>query len=295
MPNAWDVGSARMLESVGFAALATTSAGIAFSMGRPDHLFCGADARVERDEMLARVRSIAESISLPLNADLEAGYGADPRGVATTIRRAIDCGADGANLEDYTGDRRVPMFESDAACERIRAAREAIDASGVAFVLVARTDAFLIGHPHAFAEAVRRANLYRQAGADCLFIPGPSDATTIRDLVREVDGPLTVVMGLGGNALSVAQLAELGVRRVSIGASLARAMYYRIREAAQEMATHGTFTYADKQMPQAELNTIFEVTADALGRQQGRWQAGHRQEGLPARSERSPTRDDSPS
>jgi 2-methylisocitrate lyase-like PEP mutase family enzyme len=259
MPNAWDAGSARVLAAAGFAALATTSAGIAFSMGRPDHVFCSQPARVARDPMLARIASIASSIELPLNADLEAGYGHTAEEVALTFRRAIDCGAAGGNLEDYTGERRAPLFEIEAACERVRAAREAIDASGIPFVLVARTDACLVDDSHGFAEAVQRANAYREAGADCLFVPGPSDAQSIALLVREVSSPLSVVMGLTGNSLSLAQLAQLGVRRVSIGASLARAIYRRIFDAAREMATQGTFGYADVQMPQAELNELFEA------------------------------------
>ena len=265
MPNAWDIGSARMLAAAGFAALATTSAGIAFSHGRPDHLFCAAPARIERDQMLASVGAIAASLPLPLNADLEAGYGTTPPEVASTIRAAIDCGAAGGNLEDYTGERAAPLFDIHLACERLRAARAAIDASGIPFVLVARTDVFLVGEPDPFAAAVRRANLYREAGADCLFIPGPSDAATIGALVKEVNGPLSVVMGLTGPALSVAQLTELGVRRISIGASLARSVYHLIQSAAREMATLGTFGYAATQVPQGELNRIFEDAQAANG------------------------------
>ena len=258
MPNAWDIGSARLLAAAGFTALGTTSAGIAFSLGRPDHLFCAENVRMTRELMLARVGEIAQSIALPLNADLEAGYGATSEAVATTIRSAIDSGAAGANVEDYTGDRRTPLFDVDTACERIRAARAAIDASGIPFVLVARTDPFLVAHPTPFAEAIRRANLYRAAGADCLFIPGPNDARTIGALVKEIQGPLSVVMGLGGPAMQVDELAALGVRRISIGASLARSLYHRLWEAAREMVTAGTFSYAQAQMPQSELNRLFE-------------------------------------
>lgn len=265
MPNAWDAGSARLLEAAGFAALATTSAGIAFSMGRPDHGFCAPQARVARAAMLERVATIAASIALPLNADLEAGYGATPEAVAATISAAIECGAAGGNLEDFSGERATPLLSMAAVCERIRAARAAIRASGIPFVLVARTDAFLIGHPQPFAEAVRRANAYREAGADCLFVPGPSDAPTIAALVEAVNAPLSMVMGLTGNGLSMAQLADLGVRRVSIGASLARAVYRFITEAAHEMATQGTFGYASAQMPQDELNRVFTAALQRAG------------------------------
>jgi 2-methylisocitrate lyase-like PEP mutase family enzyme len=260
MPNAWDIGSARVLEAAGFSALGTTSAGIAFSLGRPDHVPLAARGRVPRSEMLERVAAIARSVALPVNADLEAGYGATAQEVADTLHRAIEAGAVGGNLEDYCGDPSGALFSIDAACERIRAARAAIDASGIAFVLVARTDALLVGLPDAFAEAVRRANLYSEAGADCLFVPGAADPATIGALVREVDAPLSVVMGLTGHSHSVAELAALGVRRVSIGASLARAMYHRIREAAREMATRGTFTYAGEQMGHDELNRLFQST-----------------------------------
>jgi 2-methylisocitrate lyase-like PEP mutase family enzyme len=265
MPNAWDAGSACLLEAAGFAALATTSAGIAFSMGRPDHGFGAAEARVERAPMLERIAAIAASTPLPLNADLENGYGNTPEDVARTLREAIECGAAGGNIEDFRGSADAPLFDLDVACERLRAARAAIEASGIPFVLVARTDAFLVGHPQPFAEAVRRANAYQQAGADCLFVPGPSDAQTIAALVREVNGPLSIVMGLTGNALSVTQLGDLGVRRVSIGASLARAVYRLIATAAQEMATRGSFGYADAQLPQSELNRIFEAAIQRRG------------------------------
>src|SRR5262245_16412958 len=259
MPNAWDVGSAKMLAAAGFSAIATTSAGVAFSLGHPDHGFCSSDARVDREAMMGRVGSIASAMSAPLNADLEAGYGASPEAVAETITKTIVAGAAGGNIEDFTGDKNDPQFETSLAVDRIRAAREAVDRSGVPFVLTARADCYLVGHRDAFAESVRRANLFREAGADCLFVPGPSDAATIGKLVKEINGPINMVMGLTGNALSVADLKGLGVRRISIGGSLARSMYYHIREAAKEMMERGTFTYADKQIPQGELNQIFEL------------------------------------
>jgi 2-methylisocitrate lyase-like PEP mutase family enzyme len=262
MPNAWDVGSARMLEAAGFAALATTSAGVAFSLGRPDNLFCAPENRVDRDTMLARVAEMARAVGPPLNADLEAGFGVAPETVAETIRRAIAAGAAGANIEDYSGDRAAPLYEIDLATERIRAARAAIDASGVAFVLTARTDAVLVEHPQAFAESVRRVRRFREAGADCLFVPGLGDAASIGRLVKEASGPVNVVMGLVGSALTLADLEALGVRRVSIGGSLARAMYHRIREAAREMFEHGTFRNTEHQIPQGELNQLFERRGD---------------------------------
>jgi len=257
MPNAWDAGSAKMLATAGFSAIATTSAGVAFSMGHPDHGFCSADARVDRNNMLARVESMASAVAVPLNADLEAGYGVSPEAVAETITKTIAAGAAGGNIEDFTGDKSHPLFETQLAVDRIRAARAAVNRSGMPFVLTARADCYLVGHADAFAESVRRANLFREAGADCLFVPGVSDADTIGRLVKEIDGPINIVMGLTGNALSLADLKALGVRRISIGGSLARAMYYHIQQAAREMIEQGTFSYADKQVPQWELNQIF--------------------------------------
>lgn len=258
MPNAWAPGSAKMLVASGFDAIGTTSAGIAFSQGKPDNVFCALDARVERDAMLAEVKAICQSISVPVNADLEGGFGDSPEDVAESITLAIQSGAVGGNIEDYTGIKDRPLYDRSLAIERIEAARRAIDESGTPFVLVARTDRFNIGTPGGLAEVIDRANAYREAGADCLFAPGASDVNTVRELVRELTGPLNVVMGLGGSSVSFAQLRDLGVRRVSIGGSLARSLYFRLQAAAQEMLEHGTFSYADEQIPQSELNHIFE-------------------------------------
>lgn len=258
MPNVWDAGSAKMLASVGFETIATTSAGVAFSLGKPDNGFCSAGARVDRDTMVRQIRSIADAVSIPVSADLEGGFGDTPEDVAETIRRAMEAGAVGGNIEDYTGSEEQPLYENELAVERIAAARQAINSSKIHFVLVARTDRLIIGRPGGVAEAIERANLYREAGADCLFIPGASDPTTISQLVREIDGPLSVVMGLTGGEMTLAQLQDLGVRRVSIGGSLARAIYYQMREAAQEMISEGTFSFAKQQLPQAELNRVFE-------------------------------------
>ena len=258
MPNAWDPGSARMLASSGFPAIATTSAGIAFSMGVPDY-----EGAVSQAEMIDCIRRIAGSVMLPVSADLEAGYGKEPVHVAKTIELAIAAGAVGGNIEDFTGDSSSPLFDSTLATERIRASRVVADAGGVPFTLTARTDCYLAKSENAFSEAVRRANLYREAGADCLFVPGASDPGTIAELVKEIDGPLTVVMGLKGLALSVAQLQDIGVRRVTIGGSLARATYGLIRKASREMALNGTFDYSCQQIPDAELCAFFSGCADS--------------------------------
>jgi 2-methylisocitrate lyase-like PEP mutase family enzyme len=252
LPNAWDVGSARILESVGFAAIATTSAGVAFSLGRPDHGFAAAQERVGREAMIRRVAEIASAVSVPVSADLENGYGDEPALVAETIALTVAAGAAGGNIEDFTGSRTKPLYDVSLAVERISAAREAAPAS---FVLVGRTDGLLVGQP--LDECVKRANAYLAAGADCAFVPGAADAATIGTLAREIDGPLNVVMGLTGSELKLEDLAALGVRRVTVGGSIARAMYRHLLDAAQELATQGTFTYAQDQIPQATLNELF--------------------------------------
>jgi 2-methylisocitrate lyase-like PEP mutase family enzyme len=196
-----------------------------------------------------------------VSADLEAGYGPAPEDVAETIRQAVAAGAVGGNIEDYTGDPRAPLFDPTLAAERIRAGRAAADASGIAFTLTGRADCYLVGHADPLRESIRRANHYRQAGADCLFVPGVSDAATIGTLVREIDGPINVVMGLRGAPLTMAELEALGVRRVSIGGSLARATFALVRRAAEEMRRAGTFGYAGDQIPDAELSRYFADTA----------------------------------
>jgi 2-methylisocitrate lyase-like PEP mutase family enzyme len=251
MPNAWDAGSARVLAAEGFAAIGTTSAGIAFAAGLPDH------QRIDRDGMLTRIRAIVDSVHVPVNADLEAGYGVAPEEAAETVARAIALGAVGAIIEDYTGVQAAPLFEETLAAERIKAIRQRANDTGVPFTLTARTDPFLVGHPKAFEESVRRANRYREAGADCLYVPGVADAATISALVKEIAGPINVVMGLSGNTLTLAQLRDLGVRRISIGGSLARAALELVRCAAREMREHGSFSFADRQYAHGELCRFF--------------------------------------
>ncbi|MGY4924736.1 isocitrate lyase/PEP mutase family protein [Streptomyces sp. 900105755] len=253
LPNAWDAGSARVLESAGFPAVATTSAGIAFSLGRADHDYGG--GRVDRATMVDRIREIVAEVRVPVSADLEDGFGEAPGTVAETLSMTLAAGAAGGNIEDFTGDRSRPLYDPELAAERIRAAREAVDAAGEPFVLVGRTDVLLTGGP--LDEAVRRANAYLAAGADCAFVPGAADAGTIGTLVREIAGPLNVVMGLTGGALSLADLRGLGVRRVTVGGSIARAMYAQLLAAARELAERGTFSYADNQISQTDLNELF--------------------------------------
>jgi 2-methylisocitrate lyase-like PEP mutase family enzyme len=258
LPNAWDLGSAKILASAGFPALATTSAGIAFSLGRPDYVYRpahGTGGRLDRDTMLDRIRSIVDGVDVPVSADLEEGYGTEPAAVAGTIALAIDAGAAGGNIEDFTGDRDRPLFEVGHAVERIRAARSAIDAAGVPFILNGRTDAVSTGA--GLDEAVRRGNEYLAAGADCVFVPSVAEPDDVATLVREVAGPVNIVMGLTGSDLTLAQLRDLGVRRVTVGGSLARAMYHHLLTAARELAEQGTFTYARTQIPHGTLNETF--------------------------------------
>ena len=252
MPNAWDAGSAKMLAAAGFAAIATTSAGIAFALGRPD-----SEAAVNRNEMLSAIQQIAQAVDLPVSADLEAGFGIEPEIVAETIRQAIHTGVVGGNIEDFTGDQAKPLFDLILASERIQAARLAAESTKLPFVLTARTDCYLVNHPKPFAEAVERANRYCEAGADCIFVPGIKNLATIAQLVREVPKPLTVVVGLMGAPFTVQQLADIGVRRITIGGSLARATYALIRKAAQEMMQQGRFSYAEAQIPDGELCEFF--------------------------------------
>ncbi|MBX3619772.1 MAG: isocitrate lyase/phosphoenolpyruvate mutase family protein [Rhizobacter sp.] len=257
MPNAWDAGSAVMLASEGFEALGTTSAGIAFSLGKPDYHVAQAGLAVTRDETLDAVRRIAAAVTLPVNADLEAGYGDTPEQVADTVRLAIAAGAAGCNLEDVAGTGEG-LVDIDTAVARIAAARAAIDASGRGFVLTARTDAFLAADPQAMHTAIERGNRYLQAGADCVFTPGVTDVARARTLVREIGGPLNLVVGLNEAAASARALIDAGVTRISVGGSIARAVLGLVRRSARELREQGTVSYAAQQIPQGELNALFE-------------------------------------
>lgn len=248
MPNAWNAGSARLLAEAGFAAIGTTSAGMAYCLGRPDQ-----EARLGRAETMAELGRIAAAVELPVSADLENGYGHAPEDAAETIRQAIAAGAVGGSIEDYSGDSAIGLYDPALAAERIRAAREAADASAIAFTLTGRAECYLAGHPDPFPESVKRANLYREAGAHCLYVPGVRDAATIAALVREIEGPLNVVVGLAGEPLSLDQLGELRVKRISLGGSLMRASYATVRRAAEEMRRSGSFNFTRDAIPDAEM------------------------------------------
>lgn len=252
LPNAWDVGSARVFADVGFPAIATTSSGIAQTLGLPD------GQRITRDAMLAVIRRIADAVPIPVSADLEAGYGTGPDAVAETVRVAIEAGAVGANIEDGTGQGDEPLLESSLAAERIAAAREAADATGVPFVVNARTDGFLVrgtGDPRAFDGAVSRANLYLRSGADCAFVPGVADVATISRLAKEIDGPLNVLAGPG--TPPVRELQTLGVARVSIGGGIARASLALAKRAAEELLRRGTYGFTANTLTRGDLARLF--------------------------------------
>jgi 2-methylisocitrate lyase-like PEP mutase family enzyme len=249
LPNAWDVASARVLEEAGFPALATSSAGIAWAHGHAD------GERISRGEMLDVVARIAAGVRVPLTADMEAGYGPGAGAAAETARGVIAAGAVGLNLEDGTNEGR--LVDVALHVERIQAAREAGQVGGVPLVINARTDAFELPLAPAqrFAEAVRRANAYRAAGADCLFVPHVGDAETIGRLAREIDGPLNVIAGPGAPAIP--ELERLGVRRASLGPRLVQGTLGLLARAARELHDRGTYTtFADLVLPFAELQRL---------------------------------------
>jgi 2-methylisocitrate lyase-like PEP mutase family enzyme len=255
LPNAWDPGTAIALADAGFPFIATTSAGIAFAQGVTD------GQRLSRSRMLELAAEIATAVDVPVSADLEAGYGPRPEDVAVTVSGAVAAGVVGCNIEDSTGDRDQPLFEFELAVERIRAGADAARASGLPFVLNARVDPCLVrlGTPEEnLAESIRRANAYHEAGATCLYVPGVYGADAIGQLVREIDGPLNVLGARGGasNPLSVAELEALGVRRVSIGGSLAVAALALVRRAAAELREQGTFGYAREAMSHVDANEL---------------------------------------
>ena len=246
LPNAWDAGSARILEQVGFSAIATTSAGIAWSCGVPD------GEALDRDTMLEHVRRIAEVVSVPVTADLEAGYGDTADEVGETVARAMELGAVGANLEDAEAGG---LFGIDEAVHRIVAARAA--APRGSFVLNARTDTYFAGTTEdPFAETVRRAVRYVDAGADCVFVPGVVEEDTIRRLAAAIPGPLNVVAGLA-NTIDAPSLFSLGVKRVSLGGSLARATYSTLERAGRELLGSGTLGFLDDAIGYADLQRRF--------------------------------------
>jgi 2-methylisocitrate lyase-like PEP mutase family enzyme len=219
MPNPWDPGSARYLRHLGFPALATTSAGFAFSRGLPD-----TDWAVPRDSMLAHIADIAAAVDLPVNADFESGYAHDPEALAENVRLCVETGVAGLSIEDSTGDRAHPLYDLPLAIERIQAARAAIDESGAEVLLTARAECYLVGHPDPFEESVRRLQAYAEAGADVLYAPGPQRPEEIGRMVAALRPKPVNILVSRNIGLQVADLAELGVRRISVGSALARGL-----------------------------------------------------------------------
>ena len=254
LPNAWDVASARITEESGFAAIATTSAGIAFSLGYPD------GQRIPKDEMLAAVTRIANAVRVPVTADVESGYGDSPEHVAQTARAVIEAGAVGMNLEDATGDSAHPLVELPLQLERIRAVREMAARLNVPLVLNARTDVYLLQVGDAakrYDAAVLRLRVFRDAGADCVFLPGLRDAATIARLAADLQCPVNILAGPGSP--SVPELRKLGVARISLGSGPMRASLGLLRRLAEELRTTGTYAAMDGAPSHAEMNALMSA------------------------------------
>jgi 2-methylisocitrate lyase-like PEP mutase family enzyme len=252
IPNPWDAGTARILTALGFEALATTSAGYAFSAGRLD-----SSAALTREEILANAKAIVDASDLPVNGDLEDGFGPRPEDCATTIRLAVDAGLAGGSIEDATGDPNAPIYDLGLSVERVAAAVEAARKSN--FVLTARAENFLWQRPD-LGDTIKRLQAFADAGADVLYAPGLPSLEAIREVCKSVPKPVNVVMGLKGTLFSVDQLAEAGVKRISVGGSLARAALGAFVRAATEMKDKGTFTYATEAIAHADVRRFMEKT-----------------------------------
>jgi 2-methylisocitrate lyase-like PEP mutase family enzyme len=260
VPNPWDVGTARLLAHLGFEALATTGAGYAFATGRPD-------GSARREERFAYAASMASACDLPVTADLEDGFGDDPETVHATILEAGRLGLVGASIEDRSygrGQRRAgrQAYDIELAAERVTAAAEAARSLAYPFVLTARCENFLIGRPD-LADTIARLQRYEAAGADCLYAPGLPTSADIREVVAAVDRPVNAVMGLAGESLPLAELAALGVRRVSLGSTLARAALGAFLSAARELKTAGTCSFLESTVAYNEIDAIFASFATA--------------------------------
>lgn len=253
IPNPWDAGTAKVLAGIGFEALTTTSAGLAFTLGKQD-----GDGSVTREETLANARIIADATDLPVAADLEDGFGESPEDAAETIRRAgMEAGLVGGSIEDSTGDPTNPIYDFTLSVERVSAAAEAAHKLPFPFVFVGRCENYLHGRPD-LDDTVKRLQAYEKAGADCLYAPGVTTAAEIRTICQSVRKPVNVVMGLKAARFTVAELAELGVKRISVGSALARAALGGFVHAAREIREKGTFSFADHAMPYTEANALMK-------------------------------------
>jgi 2-methylisocitrate lyase-like PEP mutase family enzyme len=248
IPNPWDPGSARLLASLGFPALATTSSGIAWSLGRQDN-------HVSLDDAIAHIRAITHAVDLPVNADFEGGFATDPEGVAKNVTMALETGIAGISIEDSTGDSARPLFDFALSVERMRAARLAVNASGTGVLLTGRSEGFIVGRPD-LAETVKRLTAYAEAGADCLYAPGIRTKAEIVAVVQAV-APKPVNVLVGSDVATVAELAALGVRRISVGGALARVAWAGFLDAAKEIAEQGTFSRLSFGIPFNEIDSSF--------------------------------------
>jgi 2-methylisocitrate lyase-like PEP mutase family enzyme len=252
IPNPWDVGTAKMLQGLGFKALATTSSGFSFTKALPD-----TDWAVPRDMALAHIAEIVAATELPVNADFESGYAHEPEGVAESVRLCVATGVAGLSIEDSTGDKAKPLYDVELGVERMKAARAAIDASGAEVLLTGRAECYLVGHPEPLKESIRRLQAYAEAGADVLYAPGPRKREDIKAVIEAVaPKPVNVLMG-SNVGLKVADLAGLGVRRISVGSALSRAAWTGFIRAAKLMAQEGSFAGFDGSVSFAELNGFF--------------------------------------
>lgn len=255
LPNPWNVGTAIYLQHTGFAALATTSAGVAFARGLPDTM-----SALPCDISLGHIRDIVEATSLPVNADFQAGYAAEPEGVAANVTRCVHTGVAGLSIEDASGDPAAPLYERRRAIERIIAARRAIDATGIPVLLTGRSEAWLVKDTAPQTTAIDRLVAFADAGADCLYAPGVRDPDTIAAIVGAVaPRPVNVLMSAPAPGLSVARLEDLGVRRISIGSAFARVAWGAFMQAAESIRNTGSFDVLDDAAPFSRLNDLFDV------------------------------------
>jgi 2-methylisocitrate lyase-like PEP mutase family enzyme len=250
IPNPWDVGTARVLAKLGFEALATTSAGYAFSAGQRDNT-------IGRVRMLAHVKEIVSATDLPVSADLENGFGDDPETAAETIRLAAAAGLAGGSIEDMSNDRTNPIYDLDLAAERVSAAAEVVSSLPFPFTLTARAENYLVGRPD-LKDTIKRLQAYQEAGANVLYAPGLTSKNDIAAVVSAVDRPVNVLMGLQGVQLSVSELSKIGVKRISVGSALSRAALGAFLRAAREMLEYGTFTFANEAVSFREISAMLE-------------------------------------
>ncbi|MDQ2823895.1 MAG: isocitrate lyase/phosphoenolpyruvate mutase family protein [Verrucomicrobiota bacterium] len=251
LPNPWDVGTAVYLQHLGFEALATTSAGFAFSRGKPD-------GGISLDEMVSHIGEVVAATSLPVNADFLNGFADDPEDISTNVKRCIATGVAGLSIEDNSGNNAAPLYEKSLAVDRIRAARKAVDASGVSVVLTGRCEAWLVGKPDPFRVALDRLVAYAEAGADCLYAPGVKKPDEIAQIVKVLSPkPVNVLVSGFNRELSLSQLVDLGVRRISVGSGLATVAWGAFIRAARSIATTGEFDAFADAVPFAEINEVF--------------------------------------